>query len=115
MINQSKSRRIRYAVVGAGWFGQAAVLPAFANAKENSELAAIVSGDIEKRAVLSNQYGVPAFPLNQLDDLLAAGDRRGLHRKSKLCPQGVVLLAASCGVHVLCEKPLADTAVAAER
>ena len=49
MAGESNKKRVRYAVVGAGWFGQAAVLPAFANAKENSELAAIVSGDPEKR------------------------------------------------------------------
>jgi predicted dehydrogenase len=115
MDKKTTARRIRYAVVGAGWFGQTAVLPAFANAKENSELAAIVSGDIEKRAVLSSQYGVPAYPLDQFGDLLATGDiavayivsPNSVHREQ-------VLLAAKHGVHVLCEKPLADTAVAAE-
>ena len=38
----SKSSRVRYVVVGAGWFGQAAVLPSFKNATENSELARII-------------------------------------------------------------------------
>ena len=37
-------QKIRYAVVGLGWFAQDAALPAFANA-ENSELVALVSGD----------------------------------------------------------------------
>lgn len=32
--------KIRYAVVGSGWFAQIAVLPSFANA-QNAELAAI--------------------------------------------------------------------------
>jgi hypothetical protein len=32
---------VRYAVVGLGYISQAAVLPAFANAKENSELVAL--------------------------------------------------------------------------
>ena len=71
--NRIIGKRVRYAVVGAGWFGQEAVLPAFANARENSELAAIVSGDAEKRAVLSVDYNVPAYSLDQYEDVLASG------------------------------------------
>ena len=41
-------RKVRYAVVGMGWFAQAAILPAFANARDNSELVALVSGDGDK-------------------------------------------------------------------
>ena len=37
--------RVRYAVVGLGYIAQNAVLPAFANAKKNSTLAALVSDD----------------------------------------------------------------------
>jgi glucose-fructose oxidoreductase len=107
--------RVRYAVVGAGWFGQAAVLPAFANAKENSELAAIVSGDVEKRAVLSADYGVPAYPYEQYEDLLRSGAVDAVYIVS---PNSIhkehALAAARHGVHVLCEKPLADTAADAE-
>lgn len=40
--------RVRYAVVGLGHIAQAAVLPAFKNAAENSELAALVSDDAGK-------------------------------------------------------------------
>lgn len=36
---------IRYAVVGSGRIAQAAVLPAFANARRHSQLVAIVSDD----------------------------------------------------------------------
>ena len=43
-------RLIRYAVVGCGHIAQAAVLPAFGNARRNSRLVAIVSGDPVKRA-----------------------------------------------------------------
>ena len=39
-------RRIRYALVGLGHIAQVAVLPAFAHAARNSELSAIVSGEI---------------------------------------------------------------------
>jgi len=109
------SKRIRYAVVGAGWFGQSAVLPAFANAKENSELAVIVSGDAEKRAALSAEYGVPAYPLERYEEVLASGKVDAVYIVS---PNSVhkeqTILAARHRIHVLSEKPLADTAVAAE-
>lgn len=109
----TSERKIRYAVVGAGWFGQAAVLPAFKNA-ENSELAAIVSGDVEKRAILSQQYDVPAHPYEDLEDLMRA---KAIDAVYLVTPNSEhrahTLLAAKYGIHVLCEKPLADTVHAA--
>jgi glucose-fructose oxidoreductase len=111
----SESKRIRYAVVGAGWFGQSAVLPAFANANENSELAAIVSGDAEKRAILSAEYGVPAYPLEKYEDLLASGKVDAVYIVSvNSAHRDQAILAARHRIHVLSEKPLADNAVAAE-
>ena len=50
--------KIRYAVVGLGYIAQAAVLPAFAHARENSELVALVSGDATKLKKLGKKYGV---------------------------------------------------------
>jgi hypothetical protein len=47
---QSNSKRVRYAVVGLGYIAQAAVLPAFKHAQENSELVALISDDDTKRA-----------------------------------------------------------------
>lgn len=115
MPSKQHGKRIRYAVVGAGWFGQSAVLPAFANAKENSELAAIISGDAEKRAVLSADYGVPAYPLEQYEDLLKSGKIDAVYLVSvNMAHKEQGILAARHGIHVLCEKPLADSAVAAE-
>src|SRR4029079_8088524 len=109
MPTKQYGKRIRYAVVGAGWFGQSAVLPAFANAKENSELAAIVSGDAEKRAVLSSDYGVPAHPLEQDEDLLQSGRIDAVYLVSvNNAHKDQAVLAARHGIHVLCEKPLAD-------
>ena len=53
-------KKVRYAVVGTGWFAQEAILPAFQNATDNSELAAIVSGDPVKQKEVGERYGVPA-------------------------------------------------------
>ena len=51
--------KVRYAVVGLGHIAQAAVLPAFAHAKRNSTLHAIVSGSDEKLNKLGDRYRVP--------------------------------------------------------
>jgi len=48
-------KRIRYAAVGLGHIAQAAVLPAFANARSRAELAALVSHDPEKLRKLSRK------------------------------------------------------------
>src|SRR5579872_5722466 len=57
--NSHGKRKVRYAVVGLGYISQVAVLPAFAHARENSELVALVSGDREKLDALSEKYNVP--------------------------------------------------------
>ena len=56
--NDDTNGRVRYAVVGLGHIAQAAVLPAFAHAKQNSELTALVSGDAKKLKELSKKYPV---------------------------------------------------------
>jgi len=69
------------------------------------------SGDPEKARELSAQYNVPAFPYEEYDDLLRSGKvdavyvavPNALHRE-------YTERAAKVGVHVLCEKPMADTA-----
>jgi len=103
-------KKVRYAVVGAGWFGQAAVLPGFANSK-SSQLQAIVSGDATKQKELGDKYGVSTFTYDQYDGLMASGDidavyivlPNSMHRE-------YTIRAAKHNVHVLCEKPLAANA-----
>ena len=106
------SRKIRYAVVGLGHIAQNAVLPAFAHARRNSILSALVSDDSTKRRTLGRRYAVPAtFGYDGFDDMLEAdlvdavyiSLPNSLHRE-------YAERAAARGVHVLCEKPLAVTA-----
>ena len=104
-------RKIRYVVIGAGKIAQVAVLPAFQHAAENSTLVGIVSSDADKRAVLAKRYAVPhAGDYDHLEELLevARADAayiavpNGLHRE-------ITERVARAGVHVLCEKPMAET------
>jgi glucose-fructose oxidoreductase len=104
-------RLIRYAVVGCGHIAQVAVLPAFGNARRNSKLAAIVSGDPLKRAELSRKYEVPkAVDYREYDALLKSGDIDAVYLA---LPNNLhaeyAERAARAGIHVLCEKPMALT------
>jgi predicted dehydrogenase len=104
------SHRIRYAVVGLGWFAQSAALPAFAHA-ENAELVALVSDDETKRSELAEKYGVEyIYSYKQYDDCLKSGtiDAVYIALPNHLhCDYTV--RAAQAGIHVLCEKPMAVT------
>src|SRR5688572_27560261 len=111
----SKPAAVRFAVVGLGHFAQAAILPAFANAKKNATLAALVTGDTEKAAKLSRRYKAPAYDYKAYDRLLASGDIDAVYialPNSK--HREYTERAAHAGIHVLCEKPLAYSVADAE-
>lgn len=107
----SQSRKIRYAVVGAGNIAQVAVLPAFEHAKENSELVALVSGDANKRAALRERYSLEAD--GDYADFEQVLERARVDAVYVATPNALhkeyALRAAAAGRHVLCEKPLAPT------
>jgi glucose-fructose oxidoreductase len=103
------SKRIRYAVVGLGYIAQIAVLPAFAHARRNSALTAIVSGDAKKLSRLGDKYRVPIrATYDDLDRVLAEVDAVYIASPNSLHAPHTIR-AAERGVHVLCEKPLALT------
>src|SRR3981081_688992 len=65
---------VRYAVVGQGYISQAAVLPAFAHARANSRLVALVSGAEVTRREVGMNNDVATYSYEEYDSLLAAGD-----------------------------------------
>jgi len=105
------TRKIRYAVAGAGNIAQAAVLPAFDHARENSELAALVSSDPEKREKLAARYGVRHVgAYDQLESILAQAKIDSLYiALPNSMHREFAERAARAKVHVLCEKPMAMT------
>lgn len=107
--NAPVRQKIRYAVVGLGHIAQVAVLPAFAHAKRNSKLAAIVSGDAEKLANVGDKYKVPVR--GHYDDLeTCLRDVDAVYIATPNTTHAdIAVRAAHAGVHVLCEKPLATT------
>jgi predicted dehydrogenase len=105
----AETRKVRYAVVGAGNIAQVAVLPAFAHATENSELVALISGDPQKRDELGKRYRLShAGDYDELERVLTQARVDAVYiatsndRHRELSER-----AAASGVHVLCEKPMA--------
>jgi len=113
---RERAAKVRYAVVGAGHIVQVAVLPAFRNARRNSELAAIVSGDATKRDELGIGYEVPAYDYAAFEECLEAERIDAVYiglpndQHAEFTER-----AAAAGVHVLCEKPMAVTTVECDR
>jgi glucose-fructose oxidoreductase len=106
---------IRYAVVGLGHIAQVAVLPAFAHARRNSTLAALVSDGRTKRREVAEQYGgIPTFGYDEYERCLEQVDAVFIALPNHLHAE-YTIRAANAGVHVLCEKPMAVTVDECER
>lgn len=103
--------KVRYAVVGAGNIAQVAVLPAFKNAKENSELVALVSSDAEKRRELCKKYDLDHdADYSDFEALLKAARVDAVYIATPNATHlEYAVRAAKAGVHVLSEKPLATS------
>ena len=108
---KSTDQKIRYAVVGLGYIAQVAVLPAFQHASRNSELSALISDDPQKLRELSEKYNVKiSGSYDDYENILRSGNidavyialPNHMHRE-------YAVRAAACGIHVLCEKPMAVT------
>jgi glucose-fructose oxidoreductase len=110
MTATNEKNKIRYAVVGLGWFAQEAALPAFANTK-NSELVALVSDDPKKLEELSKKYGIQhTYSYDEYEDCLSSGEVDAVYialPNHLHCEYTV--RAANQAIHVLCEKPMAVT------
>ena len=106
---KSSKKVIRYAVVGLGHIAQVAVLPAFAHAKRNSTLVALVSGTQKKLKVLGRRYGVKRlYGYDDVDELFASGDIDAVYiALPNDMHKEYTVKAARAGLHVLCEKPMA--------
>jgi predicted dehydrogenase len=101
--------KIRYAVVGLGYISQIAVLPAFAHARSNSAVTALVSSDTQKLKKLARNYGVEnTYTYEQYADCLSSGKIDAVYLGlPNHMHRAYTEAAAHAGVHVLCEKPMA--------
>ncbi len=111
LSNRRPPRRIRYAVVGLGHIAQVAVLPAFAHARSNSDVTALVSDDPEKLRQLSKRYRIPhRYTYKEYDQCLRDGHIDAVYiALPNHLHCDFAIRAANAGIHVLCEKPMAVT------
>jgi predicted dehydrogenase len=110
--SRSKTRKIRYAVIGLGHIAQAAVLPAFKHASKNSVLSALVSNTPKKLEALGRRYGVKhRYSYDNVDALFESGEIDAVYiALPNRMHKEYTIKAARAGLHVLCEKPMAVTA-----
>jgi glucose-fructose oxidoreductase len=106
---RNMAKHTRYAVVGLGFISQIAMLPAFANARRNSALTALVSSDTRKLHALGRRYGIDRLiDYDGYDALLRSGDVDAVYvGLPNSLHHDYTLRALRAGVHVLCDKPLA--------
>jgi predicted dehydrogenase len=115
MAARTSQKPVRYAVVGLGHIAQVAILPAFAHAKRNSQVVAIVSDDQTKRRAISKKYGIKAaYSYDEYDTCLEKVDAVYIALPNSMHAE-YTIRAAQAGVHVLCEKPMAVTSDECER
>ena len=103
-------RKIRYAVVGAGWISQAAFMPGVEHTG-NSVMTALVTGDPEKAEALSKKYKIEhVYTYNQYDQMLQDGvvDAVYLALPNSMHLE-YSLKTLRAGIHLLLEKPMAVT------
>jgi len=107
---------VRFAVIGQGYFAQAAILPAFASTRA-CELRAIFSDDDQKLSALRKKYGVAtALGYDQYDEYLRSGEIDAVYvALPNDQHRDYTVRAARAGIHVLVEKPIGLDADEAER
>ncbi|MER2269342.1 Gfo/Idh/MocA family protein [Methylobacterium oxalidis] len=106
--------KVRYAVVAGGWISQAAFMPAVAQTG-NSEMTALVTGDLEKARVLGERYGLRTFTYEQYGEALASGlfDAVYLALPNRM-HRDYAVPALEAGCHLLLEKPMAVSSAECE-
>jgi predicted dehydrogenase len=111
-----KDRKVRYAVVGAGWIAQAELMPGVEHTG-NSELTALVTGQEVKASKLGEKYGIThTYSYEEYDDMLASGAVDAVYLAlPNFAHVDFAVRALDAGLHLLLEKPMAVSVAQCER
>ncbi len=110
--------KLGWAVVGLGSLAINQILPAFAKC-ERAKLVAFVSGHRDKAEKLAARYGVATKNLYNYENYDSLKDNPEIDVVYVVLPNGMhaeyTIRALKAGKHVLCEKPMANTAADCEQ
>lgn len=111
----TEDRKIKYGVVGLGWIAQEVILPGFKGTK-HSELTALITDDAEKARELGDKYNVTeTLNYDRYDEFLRSGKIDAVYiTVPNHLHKDYTVRAAQAGIHVLCEKPMANTVAECE-
>jgi predicted dehydrogenase len=106
-------QRVGYAVVGLGHLALEELLPALSTCKK-SKLVALVSGSPDKMKKVAAQYGVKPQSCYSYQTYDQIKNNREVDVIYIVLPNGLhkeyVIRGAKAGKHILCEKPMANSA-----
>ncbi len=109
----SEDQRVGYALVGLGHLTLNQILPAF-GACTKSKVVALVSGSAEKMQKVAVQYGVKKENCYSYADYDKLRDNKEVQAIYIVLPNGMhaeyTVRGAQAGKHILCEKPMANSA-----
>ena len=112
------AERIGYAVVGLGTLSLTQILPAIVRCQK-SRLVAVVSGSRDKAETVAQQYGLPTTAIYDYAGFDRIAENPDIQVVYIVLPNGMhaefTIRAARAGKHVLCEKPMANSAAECER
>jgi predicted dehydrogenase len=103
-------RKVRYAVVGAGWISQEDFMPGVEHTG-NSIMTALVTGDRTKAKELAKRYAIPRlYDYDDYPKMLESGAVDAIYLAvPNSMHRDYAVAALNAGIHVLCEKPMART------
>lgn len=108
-----EAKRVGYALVGLGHLTLNQLLPAF-RACTKSKVVALVSGSPEKMRKVALQYGIKSESCYSYEDYDKLRDNPDVDAIYIVLPNGMhaeyTVRGAQAGKHILCEKPMANSA-----
>jgi len=115
--HQKPARKLRVAIMGLGSYGNR-VAKAMKDCK-SAELVGIVTGSPEKIPVWQKEYGIPDKNVYNYETVGQMKNNPDIDVVYIITPNSLhhkhTLQVAAAGKHVICEKPMADTAANARK
>ncbi len=106
-------KKLGYALVGLGGLSTNQIAPALQKTK-HCRLAGIVTGTPEKEKIWAEKYGIPEKNIYNYETFDSIADNADIDVVYVVLPNSMhkeyTIRAAKAGKHVLCEKPMANSA-----